>query len=123
MQVMRNCYSKPEAEWIPLTQALFRDGTLRLRSSGCYYLAEDIEFGPNEGCCDYWPRLDNGLTYIDSDGQTTPLYPMGPYSLGFFAAITIEADDIVLDLNGKTVAAAAARSQADYHEGGGVTWP
>ena len=30
---------------------------------------------------------------------------MGPYSLGFFAAITIEADDVVLDLNNKTVEA------------------
>lgn len=33
---------------------------------------------------------------------------MGPYALGFFAAITIETDDLVLDLNGKTLRASQA---------------
>lgn len=32
-----------------------------------------------------------------------PLYPLGVYSLGFFAAISIEADNVVLDLNGRTL--------------------
>lgn len=30
---------------------------------------------------------------------------MGPYALGFFAAITIEADNVVLDLNNHTIEA------------------
>merc|ERR1712232_1506642 len=33
------------------------------------------------------------------------IYPTknGPYILGFFAAITIESDDVIIDLNGKKI--------------------
>lgn len=102
LQLMRACYSKPESEWTPLSQKNFSDGTFRIVKSGCYFLAEDIEFAPNIDCCDYWPRVDAHPT-IQVGGETQLLYPQGPYSLGFFAAITVEADDVVLDLNTKTI--------------------
>ena len=35
--------------------------------------------------------------------QKYPMGSSGPYHLGFFAAITIEADNILLDLNNKTL--------------------
>ena len=110
LQLMRECYSKPEAKWTPFTQADFKNGTVRITTSGCYYLAEDIEFSPNSKCCDYWPRLNDPPHYTAADGSRLPLYPTGPYSLGFFAAITIEADNVVLDLNGKTLSASLPMS-------------
>lgn len=50
-------------------------------------------------------------------------YPMGPYSLGFFAAITIESSDVVLDLNGKMLYSsnAMALRQASLGEGDVLT--
>lgn len=61
----------------------FADGTVRLRYSGKYVLAEDVEFDP----------------------PATPgdAYPKPPYQLGFFAAVTIEAPNVVLDLGGHTL--------------------
>lgn len=149
---MMYCYTKPEKDWIPITQQDVARGTYRILSCGCYYLAENIEFAPNIECCDYWPdthdppfhdfnkdtqkcikkksyykdvnapypvkrELQKPTDPIPGDDQQMnpptetlppdmrPLYPMGPYALGFFAAITIEADDVVLDLNGKNISA------------------
>lgn len=121
LQQMRHCYSKPESEWTPITQKDVKEGTYRILKSGCYFLATDIEFSPNDGCCDYWPDLlnppylsiDSGSDSINRDlqrQQPQPKYPMGPYALGFFAAITIEADNVVLDLNGKTLSASLVMS-------------
>ena len=71
----------------------FDTGTVRIRKSGYYYLTEDVFFHPNESN-DFFPTTEQ----IRSE-----LYPMGrggAYHLGFFAAITIECEDVVLDLNG-----------------------
>jgi hypothetical protein len=43
---------------------------------------QNIEFEPRSDL-DYWPSL-----YTSTPGE----YPMGPYALGFIAAITIEAE-------------------------------
>ena len=32
-----------------------------------------------------------------------PQHMMGPYHLGFFAAITVECDDVIIDLNGFSI--------------------
>lgn len=79
-----------------LTQAHFNFGTIRLRKPGMYILSEDILFEPNKRN-NFFPTR----TQVASG-----LYPMGTkgaYHLGFFAAITIEADNIILNLNGKTI--------------------
>lgn len=79
-----------------LTNDDFNDGTFQIKKSGLYVLAEDIVFDPQ-------PQFP-----IPGD----PRYPMGengPYHLGFFAAITIEAPDVIIDLNGHTI------SQSESH--------
>ena len=79
-----------------LKQSDFNNGTVRITKPGKYVLLENITFNPNE----------------DNDFSPTPeqissgLYPelmKGPYHLGFFAAITIETNNVILDLNGKTL--------------------
>ena len=104
-KLVNHCYYNKNPDrprWISLTNSNFTDGTLRIRQSGCYYLKEKIQFAPNFKRCDYWPRFD---TAVESNSNNATEWPMGPYSLGFFAAITVEADDVVLDLNNKTIEA------------------
>jgi hypothetical protein len=82
------------ARWIGLTQDMLDLGTFRiLEDNSCVYLQEDIKFEPL-GLNDYWPKFET---------STPRQYPMGVYSLGFIAAITIEAHRVVLDLNGHTL--------------------
>ncbi|KAL3916668.1 MAG: hypothetical protein SGILL_005072 [Bacillariaceae sp.] len=71
-----------------LSQADFETGTYRIKESGKYKLTEDIVFEPQEAN-DYWPPFD-----------LWDEYPPSAYYLGFFAAITVEADDVDIDLNG-----------------------
>lgn len=61
----------------------FANGTVRLRQSGKYVLVDDVEFDP--------PSAPGAA------------YPKPPYQLGFFAAITVEAPNVVLDLGGHTL--------------------
>lgn len=79
-----------------LYQQNFNNGTLRIRKPGIYILKENITFNPNEDY-DHMPTLEQ---------HNSGLYPsMGnlPYKLGFFSAITIECDNVILDLNGYTL--------------------
>ena len=74
----------------------FENGTLRIKKPGIYKLQENIVFNPNE-YNDFSPT-----TQQISSG----LYPenmSGPYHLGFFAAITVEVDDVIIDLNGYSI--------------------
>ena len=82
---------------IYLKQSDFDRGTVRITKPGIYILKENITFHPNP----------------TNDFQPTPqqiasgLYPMDPchaYHLGFFAAITIETNNVILDLNNYTIA-------------------
>lgn len=79
---------------VELHQSDFTSGTYRITEPGTYTLAEDITFSPNA----------NGPTAYDSCWPTAEqlgtTYPEATYVLGFFAAITIETHDVVLDLNG-----------------------
>jgi hypothetical protein len=76
---------------IKLSGADFEQGTYRIKDPGRYVLTEDIEFGP-QASNDYWPP-----TTLWGE------YPPSKYYLGFFAAITIEADDVEIDLGGHTL--------------------
>ena len=70
------------------------NGTVRITKPGIYVLNENIIFNPNENN-DFFPRMDQLSQY--------PMGNSGPFHLGFFAAITIESDNVILDLNGKTI--------------------
>lgn len=75
-----------------LSQEDFTRGTVRLtQPRTTYVLTEDIEFEPQPDN-DFWPPF---ALY----GQ----YPPSAYFLGFFAALTVEADDITVDLNGHSL--------------------
>ena len=66
----------------------FIKGTYRIKYPGYYVLTEDIIFDPKE---------ENLST------EEYPIAPFGPYGLGFFAAITIECHNVILDLNDFTI--------------------
>ena len=81
---------------ILLKQNDFDHGTVRIRQSGIYVLSENIIFNPNE---------DND--FLPTQSQIySGLYPTnmkGPYHLGFFAAITVETDNVIIDMNGFSI--------------------
>ena len=84
---------KTRSNPIYLKQSDFNNGTYRITKSGYYVLSEDIIFHPNPNN-DFKPTMQQ---FKDN------IYPIHPYRLGFFAAITIETFDVVLDLNGFTL--------------------
>jgi len=76
-----------------LNQSDFDKGPVIIRESGIYRLETDIEFSPfpeNNG-----KPTEEWLNLLPSDERSA-------YVLGAFAAIVIRADNVCLDLNGKT---------------------
>ena len=74
----------------------FANGTVRIKTPGIYTLKENIIFSPNPGN-DFLPttqQVSSGLYPVGIDG---------PYHLGFFAAIAVEANDVVINLNGFSI--------------------
>ena len=65
----------------------FANGTLRLTKPGLYVVREDIEFNPDESYLKSNPNFANN----------------NAYSMGYFAAITVETDGVILDLQGHTI--------------------
>ena len=79
-----------------LYQKDFINGTVRITKPGVYVLQEDITFNPNEND-DFMPtqrQIDLGLY---------PKLRKAPFHLGFFAAITVESEGVIIDLNNKTL--------------------
>jgi hypothetical protein len=82
-------------ECIELRNIDFDEGTYRiLEANTCYIVMEDLVFDPNPGIA-------------NEDGAWTPdytfnngFYDTSAFSMGFFAGITVEADNIDIDLNG-----------------------
>lgn len=70
-----------------LTQKDFDHGTCRLTRGGLYVLCEDIVFNPDES------YLTTNTEYSSNNA----------YSMGYFAALTIECDDVVVDLQEHTI--------------------
>lgn len=68
---------------VPLSQVDFASGSYRITKSGYYYLAEDIVFNPD-------PVLE---------AQRTDMPPVDEW----FTGLSIECDNVVLDLNTKTI--------------------
>ena len=89
-----------------LSQKDFQHGTYRITKPGYYKLTENISFAPNANISQN--TSPNGKNVLHNF-QPTPeqlasgKYPFHPYHLGFFAAITVEANDVVIDLNGFTL--------------------
>eukprot|EP00755_Sulcionema_specki_P025104 Sspe_Gene.15544::Locus_5410_Transcript_1_1_Confidence_1.000_Length_3642::g.15544::m.15544 len=76
---------------VQLRQQDFDQGTYRITTPGTYKLMEDVEFAPHPEN-DYW---------VPDNLRGT--YPYAQYYLGFFAAITVECNDVTIDLNGHTL--------------------
>ena len=81
---------------VELRQSDFARGTVRVRAPCTLVLVEDIEFNPN-------PEHE----FAPTDAQRrSGEYPFNSgFVLGFFAAITIESDNVLLDLNGRELRA------------------
>ena len=77
----------------------FANGTLRIREPGLYVLTEDIIFNPADGM----------NTTCDASGSAPESqlnkgdYTDKAYNMGFFAAITVEAKGVIIDLQGHTI--------------------
>lgn len=87
-------YFEKQREVLPkfsVRQEDFTDGTLRITKPGNYILRENIVFNPSH----QFPTPDQYDKY--------PIGKEGPYHLGFFAAIAVESDDVIIDLNGYTI--------------------
>jgi hypothetical protein len=90
---IKNIDSPLNYEKIYLSNYDFKYGTYRITQPGYYILTEDIVFHPNESN-DFFPEKSQEDIYPTKNG---------PYVLGFFAAISIETDGVVLDLNNKSI--------------------
>ena len=82
-----------------LGQSDFANGTLRLCTAGVFALSEDVVFDPN-------PDADYRV-----DAASQPEYAsVAAFRLGFFAALTVEAASVIIDLNGHTLSQSVAHS-------------
>jgi len=77
-----------------LRQEDFADGTLRIRAPGHFVLVEDIVFRPNPGSF-FGPTAAQRAPGGD--------YPFAEFPLDFHAAIGVESDNVLIDLNGYTL--------------------
>lgn len=89
-----------------LKQSDFDEGTYRIIVSGKYCLSQDIAFDPNP----ISDSLDRpNLPYQASFPNNASMYPGcqslsdGPFALGFFAVITIETDNVEINLNNYSI--------------------
>jgi len=96
-----------------LWQSDFANGTYRIRKSGTYKIMEDITFDfnagdPTEPSADpsWWPQAEQIKEYPGA-GTTRDAY-----YLGFIAGITVEVDDVVIDLNNHGI----SMSRALYYQ-------
>ncbi|MEW6534355.1 MAG: hypothetical protein AB1454_01900 [Candidatus Auribacterota bacterium] len=93
-----------------LHQSDFTNGTYIIHKPGIYRLAEDISFNPHPP----GSLGEDGITALDAytGGRPFPSqfgsledgkYDPAAFGIGFFAAIVIQANNVVLDLNGHTI--------------------
>jgi len=84
----------------PIVQADFKEGTVILSTPGLYTLREDIVFDPKT-------PLSSGISDADvhfPDPRSEKYPQTGGYFLGFFATISVVADNVVLDCQGHSIA-------------------
>lgn len=89
-----------------LSQIDINFGTYRIRNPGLYCLTKDLIFNPLPPDDDLSAKSPNSidpLSWFPKDNQSYPgcnTLSNGPFALGFFSVITIESDDIIINLNG-----------------------
>eukprot|EP01023_Acetabularia_acetabulum_P003244 TRINITY_DN11370_c0_g1_i2.p1 TRINITY_DN11370_c0_g1~~TRINITY_DN11370_c0_g1_i2.p1 ORF type:complete len:674 (+),score=120.30 TRINITY_DN11370_c0_g1_i2:165-2024(+) len=93
---------KQDLPQFSLSQSDFEQGTKIIDASGVYTLSGNIVFDPNSA-----DALGVDF-YSAGDVQPQQFSPAGPYDpraygIGFFAAIAIATDDVIIDLNGFTI--------------------
>lgn len=90
---LRDASQTPGTARTTLSQADFNSGTYRIKAAGTYVLGENVAFYPNPP------------TGMPTAAQRAPggEYEGHQYGLGFFAAITVEAPNVVIDLAGHTL--------------------
>lgn len=89
---------------VSLSQSDFTDGTYIIDTPGVYRLTENISFNPNNLA---QTKLSNPSATSWDSGDVLPTqfttaggkYDPAAYGIGFFAAIAIQTDHVVLDLN------------------------
>jgi len=100
--------SKQEAGWNYKTTYLysadFSKGTYRIQEPGTYILMDDIEFDWNAGDIHTDPNAENAWWPTENDES----YPgwgdtRDQFFMGFFAGITVETNNVIIDLNGHTL--------------------
>ncbi|WP_031433801.1 hypothetical protein [Methylomarinum vadi] len=98
--------SLPLSAQTTLMQSDFDNGTYIIDQPGTYVLGEDISFNPHP----VGSLGPDGVTPLDAYTAGLPFpqqlgmeYDPAAFGIGFFAAITIEADNVTLDLNGHTL--------------------
>lgn len=124
---------KPAGGVVLLSTDDFRHGTYIIDRPGTYRLTEDISFNPNsprtlnafidgdalvaaslglaappvdayQAGFPLYPQLvPNGVDEFQPGGPGDPRYDPAAYGVGFFAAISVTADNVVLDLDGHTI--------------------
>lgn len=104
LKIFKDIINDSSTKKFYLNQKDFNNGTYRIKVPGIYVLNENITFSPNKNiyqstnCMDFKNVLDNfHPKYPDQIEQ----YPKPPYQFGFFAAITVECDNVIIDLNNK----------------------
>jgi hypothetical protein len=91
--IITNFFNSPNLKNVTyIDNSHFKTGTLRIRKPGTYVFSENIIFEPNADA-DLKPKPEQYELYP----------PLQGYVLGFFAAITIECDDVILDLAGHSL--------------------
>eukprot|EP01084_Bolivina_argentea_P090521 163099_1 len=90
-----------------LYQSDFEHGTYRITKAGRYVVMEDILFNPHPSSM--MSDVNSDMTAWRPHEDQQDLYPgasqfRGPYFMGFWAAITVETDDVILDLNDHSIA-------------------
>ena len=109
-----NYFNSLNSTIIELKQEDFLTGTYVIKQPGTYKLTENIEFNPNSNSFLNSEHKDaialrnaNNLSlplspYYTSDILPSQFATYNPraFGLGFFAAIVIQANDVIIDLNG-----------------------
>jgi len=95
---------------IYLSNVNFENGTYRIRTPGYYQITEDIFFNPNPSVWNSQTNRLEGPDWFPTSQQTSggaaadyPVAPFGGYHLGFFSALTVETENVIIDLNGFTI--------------------
>lgn len=96
---------------LSLKQSDFEKGTYIIKKSGYYLLEEDIFFNPNCPSLKIKNKIldDNKendkeeLDWLPSETQKKNEYNHSSFVLGFYSAINIEVDNVIIDLNGFSI--------------------